>query len=189
MAWYDSIVSALVGSTADPRSRENQQLDRARVHQYNQAYQQYNQALSNPNFGIPAPEDVANLEKNIVDKVFNARSAAGGGFTPMNNVEAGKYLAEFRLGLLEKQQRARESLFQGLTQLLGGPRSEGPTSTPGFLQRAGTEFGNAAITRATGSVLDKWFPKSPQPTPSGGGQPAVPGYTEQSKENQSPYGV
>lgn len=188
MGVLDQLGSFFFGSTADPRSRENQQMDKARVHLYNQAYGQYDQALKNPNFGLPAQGDIANLEKDIVDKVFNMRSAVGGGFTPMNQVEAGKYLAEFRLNLLDKQQRAREALFTGLSNLLNGPRSAGPVSTPGFVQRAGTEFGNAALSRATGAALDKFFPKSQQPS-TGGGQPAVPGYTEQSKENQSPYGV
>lgn len=189
MAIWDQISSVLFGSTADPRSRENQQLDKARVHLYNQAYNQYAQAMSNPEHGMPPAADRDTLEKNIIDKVYSGRSAVGGGFSPMNQIEVGKALAEFRLNLLDRQQKSREALFTGLSGLLGGPRNTGPVSSPGLLQRAGGYVGGKFLERGTQGVLDKMWPTQAPQAGTPGTQQAGQSYTEQTNENQAMRGV
>src|SRR2546422_385147 len=104
----------------DPRTGYQKAAEQQRMQGARDYTTQYQKSMTDPSFAIASPELQRMQEQELTDQAFNRMGYAGAGASGSARALAQKALVDYRLGLIDKQNSARENLRQSINSMLTG---------------------------------------------------------------------
>lgn len=120
----------------DVRTPEQTALEQARLGTFAGLSNQYGMAVKDPTYSLPNPEQQQYDENALMDAVYNRTSGMGAGKSGTEKKLANRALTEYRMGLVDRQQKARDTLRNQMLSVLG--MGGQPMATQGVPGQIGT---------------------------------------------------
>jgi hypothetical protein len=132
----------------DPRTGYQMATEQRRISAGDDWAEQYQRSLSDPSYAIASPALQQMQEQELTDQAFNRMGNAGAGASGSAKALAQKALVDYRLGLIQQQNAARENLRQNMVQLYGenspSYNVQGVQGSPSPMTRAEMTMGQMA---------------------------------------------